>query len=251
MADKKDQIQKINQNGRPTLVISKEEIEKAANAGGLTSDWLGYLTTGTMIINKNTFSWGLLHSNTAPAFSAARFKEIFKFKMYAYNPSTASVFQGNRHTRVTKVSKVTGQIDKVAGKIGVLSDGAELVLAVKNKDAPALANKSSTMVLSRAGETAGVAIAGVCTKFAAKQLAPKRMAIAGAACFAAFNYGGSEAGEWAGGKVGETKGAINAANSFLVAIDNMDKLDQAAEEKRKQAEIKKDPMSQWQISSSD
>lgn len=44
-----------NQNSRSVLVISAEDIKEAASASQTASDWLGYLTTGTKVVEKITF----------------------------------------------------------------------------------------------------------------------------------------------------------------------------------------------------
>ncbi|MEQ1324184.1 hypothetical protein [Acinetobacter soli] len=90
--------------------------------------------------------------------------------MYSHNPETNRVFQGNQHTGVTNIGKVADKVDKVGGMLGnVVGDAAEIVVAIKQKDEKALASKFSTMILSKGGETAGLAIAGKCTKFAVKK----------------------------------------------------------------------------------
>ncbi|WP_288390002.1 hypothetical protein [uncultured Acinetobacter sp.] len=249
MADesKKDQQMK-NQNGRSVLVISAEDIKEAASASQNASDWLGYLTTGTKVVEKNNFSWGILHSKNTPGFNIENLKKI---KMYSHNPETNRVFQGNQHTSVTNIGKVADKVDKVGGMLGNVGDAAEIVVAIKQKDEKALASKSSTMILSKGGETAGLAIAGKCTKFAVKKLDPKRVAIAGTACYIAFNYGGKYAGAALGTTVGETSSVVEVAKSVIKAIDIMDAQDKAAEEKRKAIETKKDPMLEWHVISAD
>lgn len=79
MADesKKDQQMK-NQNGRSVLVISAEDIKEAASASQATSDWLGYLTTATKVVEKNNFSWGILHSKNTPGFNIENLKKKLK-----------------------------------------------------------------------------------------------------------------------------------------------------------------------------
>ncbi|EPF70577.1 hypothetical protein GCM10025882_23840 [Acinetobacter gyllenbergii] len=244
---KKDQQMK-NQNGRSVLVISAEDVKDAASASQTASDWLGYLTTGTKVVEKNNFAWGVLHSKNSPGFSLENLKKI---KMYSHNPETNRVFQGNKHTKVTNIGKVAGKVDKVGGILGNVGDAAEIVVAIKQKDAKALASKSSTMILSKSGETAGLAAAGKCTKFAVKKLDPKRVAIAGTACYIAFNYGGKYVGDKVGTAVGETGPAVEVAKGIIKAIDIMDEQDKAAEEKRKAIETKKDPMLEWHVIGAD
>ena len=167
--------------------------------------------------------------------------------MYSHNPETNRVFQGNQHTSVTNIGKVGDKVDKVGGMLGNVGDAAEIVVAIKQKDEKALASKFSTMILSKGGETAGLAIAGKCTKFAVKKWDPKRVAIAGTACYIAFNYGGKYAGAALGTTIGETSPVVEVAKSVIKAIDIMDAQDKAAEEKRKAIETKKDPMLEWHV----
>jgi len=249
--DKKTQTQKINQNGRPVLVVSNEDIKSAASAAENTADWLGYLTTGAKVVDKNNFFWGLFHSTSTPPFSMERLKEIAKFKMYRYNYETNHVFQGNQHRQVSSVKKVIEKVDNAGGLLSIGSDLGELAIAAREKDAEAFAKKTSSMVISKGVDTAGVAIAGKCTRFATSRVDPKRMAIAGAACYAAWYYGTSNVGDWAGDQVGETDTARKTAAAVIDAIDVVDQQEQAAEEKRKQQEAKKEPMSIWHLKSSD
>lgn len=249
--DKKQQTQKTNQNGRPVLVLSHETLKTAASAGQTTADWIGELTTGTKIIEKNNFHWGLLHSTTTPAISKERLKEILKFKMYEYNPETGKVFQGNQQIQVSNIKKVTEKIDKVIGPLELGNDLGELAISAQEKDAKAVAQKASTMVISKAEETLGVAIAGKCSKFAATRVDPKRMVIAGATCYMAWHYSTGDVSSLAGDKVGATDPAINTAAAMINAMEVVDKQEQAAEKKRKEKEAIKDPMSIWHITGSD
>ena len=249
--DKKQQTQKINQNGRPVLVLSHETFKTAASVGQTTTDWIGELTTGTKIIEQNNFHWGLLHSTTTPAISKERLKEILKFKMYEYNPETGKVFQGNQNRQVSNIKKVTEKIDKVTGPLGGVSDFGELAVALAEKDAKAVAQKASTMVISKAEETLGVAIAGKCSKFAATRVDPKRMVVVGAACYMAWHYSTGDMSNLVANKVGATDPAINTAAAMIKAIDIVDTREQTAEKKRKEKEAIKDPMSIWHITGSD
>ncbi len=249
--DKKQQTQKTNQNGRPVLVLSHETLKTAASAGQTTTEWMGRLTIGTKIIEQNNFHWGLLHSTTTPAISKERLKEILKFKMYEYNPETGKVFQGNQHTQVSNVKKAIRKVDKTVGNVGTISNAAEVLVAISTKDAEALAKKTTAMIVSTSSDTASIAVAGKCSKFAAKRLDPKRIVIAGAACYMALHYVKEKGSGWVGDKVGGTDPAINMAAALIEAIDIEDKREQAAEEKRKQKEAITDPMSIWHITGAD
>lgn len=249
--DKKQQIQKTNQNGRPVLVLSHETLKTAASVGQTTTEWMGRLTIGTKIIEQNNFHWGLLHSTTTPAISKERLKEILKFKMYEYNPETGKVFQGNQHTQVSNVKKVIEKVDKSVTRISSLSTGVEIGVAISTKDAQALAKKTTAMIVSTSSDTASIAVAGKCSKFAAKRLDPKRIVIAGAACYMALHYAKEKGSGWVGDKVGATDPAINTAAALIEAIDIVDKQEQTAEKKRKEKEAIKDPMSIWHITGAD
>ena len=249
--DKSKQVQKTNQNGRPTLVLKREHLEKTAELAETTSDWLGHLTSGAQVWRADTFSWGILNSPSAPMFSRAWLNQVKRFRLYNYNPETGRVFQGNRYTQVTNVGKALGQVDKLGGAFSNFNSATEIALAYKDKDSKVFAEKSTTLILSTAAETADAKVVGKCIDVAARRLDPKRMAVAGAACLAAWKYGASKASEWTGKQVSETDEGVKVATAFMKAIDNMDEQDKAAEEKRKQREIKKEPMREWQIQSSD
>ena len=249
--DKSKQVQKTNQNGRPTLVLKREHLEKTAEVAETASDFLGQLTTGAQVWNRDTFYWDILNSPSAPMFSRAWLNQVKDFRLYRYNPETDHVFQGNQHTRVTRVKNVLNSIDKAGGTAGNLSNGVEFFLALKDKDAKALAEKSSTMVLESAGETAGMAIAGRCAKISARRFNPSAAVIAGATCYVGLSKLGAEVGKYTGEKVGQSEQAIKGAASVITALEKLDKQEQGAEEKRKQREIKKEPMREWQIQSSD
>lgn len=252
MANETEQKKQMkNQNGRSVLVISNQNIDDAAKIGQTTSDILGYLTTGVKVIDKNNFYWEVLHSTNPPTWGVERLKTAKNIKMYPYNPETKGVFQGNKYVSVTNVGTVAKEVDKVASKLSLASDAAEIVLAIRTKDEKALAEKASTMAISKGTETAGLAVAGKCTNFSMKRLDPKRIAIAGAACYAASYYGGQYVGEKVGEKVGETSTAVNAARAVIEAIDIIDEKERKAEEKRRAEEIKKDPMLEWHILGAD
>lgn len=249
--DKSKQVQKTNQNGRPTLVLKREHLEKTAELAETTSDWLGHLTSGAQVWRADTFSWGILNSPSAPMFSRAWLNQVKRFRLYNYNPETGRVFQGNRYTQVTNIGKALEETDKKLGVAGNAIAITEIALASHKKDAKTVAEKSTTLILTTAAETADAKVVGKCIDIAARRLDPKRMAVAGAACLAAWKYGASKASEWTGKQVSETDEGVKVATAFMKAIDNMDEQDKAAEEKRKQREIKKEPMREWQIQSSD
>lgn len=244
-------VQKTNRNGRGVLVIDHEKGKKAAALGSNVGDQIGYLVTGVKVFEKNNFHWGLLDSKTVPTFSKKTLENILKFKMYEYDYDTKRVFQGNQHVNVSRVSDVVTKLDHLASTASLVSDGIEIAIAIEEKDASALAKSSSKIALSRVGERAGIAAAGVCTKAVLKTLKPHKIALAGAACYGALTILGSEAGEKVGEKVGATSTAKKAAELLINVLENTNKQDEIMEEKRKQKEIEKDPMSEWHIINSD
>lgn len=171
--------------------------------------------------------------------------------MYVRDSRTNRVFQGNQHKGVTNVGTVTKRINKVASILGNSSDFIEVGIALNRGDEKALATKSSTVVISMGTEGAGLAIARKCAKIAGKKVDPKKVAIAGAACYVASHYASNEISEKVGNKIGETKKAQEVASGVLKGIDIMEDQDRKAEGKRIAEEIKKDPMRQWHIIGAD
>ena len=60
--EQKDLQQKVNQNGRPVSVFTRENLETAANVASESSDILGRLKDGTSVVDNYNFRWGLIHS---------------------------------------------------------------------------------------------------------------------------------------------------------------------------------------------
>ena len=256
-----DNEQKTNKNGRPVLVFRKEHLEQASQYGQTASDWVGYVKdTGDVFKAENfNFKWGIIHSKNAPMLSRERFKKVTEIKMYSRNSETGRIFTGNPHTKVFNTKKVLNNVDKVGSTLGNLGDGGEILLAVTERDSKALATKTSTLVLSKVGEASGeraaVHVAGKCTKIAAKRLDPRKIAIAGVACSIAagtvLKYGNKELGNKLGEKVGDSNVAIQVSQGLLNGLDAVNKMEDQAEERRKQKAINNDPMLEWQIEASD
>lgn len=250
--DSKKEQQMKNKNGRSTLVLSTQNLQDISDKSADSSKYIGYLATGTKIFEKNNFSWGIFHSKTTPPLSLERLKKIKDIKVYSYNHNTNRVFNGNQHTSVTNIGKVADKFDNVSGKLGNVGDIAEVAVAIREKDKTKLATKTSTMILSKASEHATLALAGKCTQTIAKRTVdPRKIAIAGATCLLATEWLKDHAIDAAGDKIGSTSTAQKAAQGVFDAIDIIDKQDQKAAERQKQEDLKKDPMSMWNVISSD
>lgn len=249
--DKSKQVQKTNQNGRPTLVLKTEHLEKTAELAETTSDLLGHTTAGTNVFNDHNINWGIFHSNTTPLISLERLKQIKNIRISRSNPETTHVSNSNSHSRGTSIRSINNAADDVASKLSKVNTAIEGLVAVKEKDAKALAKTSSVVMVSTAGDMVGAKVVGKCIELAARKIEPKRMAIAGAACIAAWQYGISDSIEQMGEKLGEKKQSVNTAAAIINAIDKLDQQEKVAEEKRRQREIEKEPMREWQIQSSD
>lgn len=256
--EQKDLQQKVNQNGRPVSVFTKEHLETAGNVAAKTSDVLGYLKDGTSVIDNYNFRWGLVHSKNTPLFSKERLEKAKEFRFYKENPQTGRIFKGNQHTKVFDTKKFGSKVDKLGSKAGNFGDGVELALAIVDRNPEALATKSSTLVLSKAGEktgeVAGLAAVGKCTKVAIKRLDPRKATVVGLTCAGAaigVKYWLKGKGEELGNTVGKTNTAIQTAQGVLDAIDMVDELETKAAEKEKQEAIKRDPMLEWHIVGAD
>ncbi|MDC4635232.1 hypothetical protein OHV71_18840 [Acinetobacter baumannii] len=250
--EQKDLQQKVNQNGRPVSVFTREHLETASNVAAKTSDVLGYLKDGTSVVDNYNFRWGLIHSKNTPLFSKERLEKAKDFRFYKEN------FKGNQYTKVFDTKKFGTKIDKLGSKAGNFADGVELTLAIVDRNPEALATKSSTLVLSKAGEktgeVAGLAAAGKCAKVTIKRLDPRKATVVGLTCAGAaigLKYGLKESGDYLGGKVGKTNTAIQTAQGVLDAIDMVDELETKAAEREKQEAIKRDPMLEWHIVGAD
>ncbi|MFH4280204.1 hypothetical protein WAJ29_19115, partial [Acinetobacter baumannii] len=88
--EQKDLQQKVNQNGRPVSVFTREHLETAGNVAAKTSDVLGYLKDGTSLVDNYNFRWGLIHSKNTPLFSKERLEKAKEFRFYKEN------FKGNQ-----------------------------------------------------------------------------------------------------------------------------------------------------------
>lgn len=250
--EQKDLQQKVNQNGRPVSVFTREHLETAGNVAAKTSDVLGYLKDGTSVVDNYNFRWGLIHSKNTPLFSKERLEKAKEFRFYKEN------FRGNQYTKVFNTKKFGTKIDKLGSKAGNFGDGVELTLAIVDRNPEALATKSSTLVLSKAGEktgeVAGLAAAGKCAKVAIKRLDPRKATVVGLTCAGAaigVKYWLKGKGEELGNTVGKTNTAIQTAQGVLDAIDMVDELETKAAEKEKQEAIKRDPMLEWHIVGAD
>ncbi|GLG85339.1 hypothetical protein [Acinetobacter calcoaceticus] len=256
--EQKDLQQKVNQNGRPVSVFTREHLETAANVASESSDILGYLKDGTSVVDNYNFRWGLIHSKNTPLFSKERLEKAREFRFYKENPQTGRIFKGNQHTKVFDTKKFGTKIDKLGSKAGNFGDGVELALAIVDRNPEALATKSSTLVLSKAGEktgeVAGLAAAGKCAKVAIKRLDPRKATVVGLTCAGAaigVKYWLKDKGDELGNTVGKTKTAIEAAQGVLDAVDILDQVETKAAEGERQEAIKKDPMVEWHIVGAD
>jgi hypothetical protein len=256
--EQKNLQQKVNQNGKPVLVFTREHLETAGNVAAKTSDVLGYLKDGTSVVDNYNFRWGLIHSKNTPLFSKKRLEKAKEFRFYKENPQTGQIFKGNQHTKVFNTKKFGTKIDKLGSKTGNFADGVELTLAIVDKNPEALATKSSTLILSKAGEktgeVAGLAAAGKCAKVAIKRLDPRKATVVGLTCAGAaigLKYGLKESGDYLGETVGKTNTAIETAQGVLNAVDILDQVETKAAEREKQEAIKRDPMLEWHIVGAD
>jgi len=247
--EQKDLQQKVNQNGRPVSVFTREHLETAANVASESSDILGY---GTSIVDNYNFRWGLIHSKNTPLFSKERLEKAKEFRFYKEN------FKGNQYTKVFDTKKFGTKIDKLGSKAGNFADGVELTLAIVDRNPEALATKSSTLVLSKAGEKtgeiAGLAAAGKCARVAIKRLDPRKATVVGLTCAGAaisLKYWLKDKGDELGNTVGKTKTAIETAQGVLDAVDILDQVETKAAEKAKQEAIKREPMLEWHIVGAD
>lgn len=250
--EQKDLQQKVNQNGRPVSVFTREHLETAANVASESSDILGYLKDGTSIVDNYNFRWGLIHSKNTPLFSKERLEKAKEFRFYKEN------FKGNQYTKVFDTKKFGTKIDKLGSKAGNFADGVELTLAIVDRNPEALATKSSTLVLSKAGEKtgeiAGLAAAGKCAKVAIKRLDPRKATVVGLTCAGAaisLKYWLKDKGDELGNTVGKTKTAIETAQGVLDAVDILDQVETKAAEKARQEAIKREPMLEWHIIGAD
>ncbi|WP_049082729.1 hypothetical protein [Acinetobacter nosocomialis] len=250
--EQKDLQQKVNQNGRPVSVFTREHLETAGNVAAKTSDVLGYLKDGTSLVDNYNFRWGLIHSKNTPLFSKERLEKAKEFRFYKEN------FKGNQYTKVFDTKKFGTKIDKLGSKAGNFADGVELTLAIVDRNPEALATKSSTLVLSKAGEKtgeiAGLAAAGKCAKVAIKRLDPTKATVVGLTCAGAaisLKYWLKDKGDELGNTVGKTKTAIETAQGVLDAVDILDQVETKAAEKAKQEAIKREPMLEWHIIGAD
>lgn len=104
--EQKDLQQKVNQNGRPVSVFTREHLETAGNVAAKTSDVLGYLKDGTSLVDNYNFRWGLIHSKNTPLFSKERLEKAKEFRFYKEN------FKGNQYTKVFDTKKFGTKIDR-------------------------------------------------------------------------------------------------------------------------------------------
>lgn len=261
MANEKPQDkQKVNQNGRSVYVISPT-IKAASSEAQTASTYIGVLTNSTKLIEKNNFSWGLLHSKNTPPISFERLKKITNGGMHYYKPENKGnkVFRGNGSTTVSNVGKVASKIDKVGAMLGNAGDASEIAILVAEKDTKGLVVKASSMAGYKSGQKGGLALAGkVCPKLA--KGSPQSAALIGATCIGAMFYAGNKVGDYAGKAVGNSKAGVMLAESdaaigvvygLVEAAEIIDAREKAADEKRRQEEIKKDPMLEWHILGAD
>ena len=254
-----DESQKVNKNGRPTLVLKREHLDNVVSGVSTASDWAGYVkdTADVMKAENNNIRWGALHSKNVPLFSKERLKKAKEFKVYSRKPS-GRIFNGNQHTTVLNTKKAVEKIDKIGSKGGNAADGAEIILAIQDKDAKKLAEKTSQVVLSKVGEKAGEHLAakvvGRCTESAVKSLDPRKIGVGVTLCGIAglsIKYGLESAGEKAGEKIGKRGEIIKTAEMYIEVDDKMRKNAAEAEQRRRAREIQEDPMSEYNLKYSD
>lgn len=254
-----DESQKVNKNGRPTLVLKREHLDNVVSGVSTASDWAGYVkdTADVMKAQNYNIRWGALHSKNVPLLSKERLKKATEFKVYS-RKSSGHIFNGNQHTSVLNTKKAVEKIDKIGTKGGMVSDGAEIILAIHDEDAEKLAEQTSKLVLSKAGEKAGETLAlgvvGRCSQNAVRSLDPRQVGVGLALCGIAglsVKYGMESAGENAGEEIGKRGEVIKAAEIYINAQKKLNENAGEAEKKRRDREIEKDPMLEWQIKYSD
>ncbi|MDI3377592.1 hypothetical protein [Acinetobacter sp. V89_7] len=257
-SENKDSQQKVNQNGRPVLVFTRENLEITSDAAAKTSDILGYLKDGTSVIDDYNFRWGLVHSRNTPILSKERLSKMRDFRFYKENPETGRIFKGNQHTKVFDTKKFGSKIDKLGSKAGNFADGVEITLAVVDRNPEEFATKSSTLILSKAGEKtgeiAGLAVAGKCARVAIKRLDPKKASVVGLTCAGAsiaLKYMSKEIGDQLGQTVGKTNSAKQVAQGVFDALDILDKNEEKLADKKNQETLKINPMLEWHIVGAD
>ncbi|RZG74506.1 hypothetical protein [Acinetobacter sp. WCHAc060025] len=223
---------------------NKEKVEKAVETVTNASSAVGVMLTGAKVFEKDTFHWGVIHTN-GPQLATQRMQEVLRFKMYHHNNDTNRVFNGNQHIKVQKVKPILDKLDEVNGhvdKVGSIKDGLEIYGLVKEKDAEGLSSKVGELAGGKAGEAVGASLAGVCTRAAIREITnPRNALVIGAACTAAYNYAGSKLGEISGKAIGETDQGVKLAKGVIDAVVILDKMETQAAEKAQAERVKKDP----------
>ncbi|MBJ9937451.1 hypothetical protein [Acinetobacter pittii] len=255
-----DGNQKVNQNGRPVYLFSPSQKEAASTAQD-TSTYIGVLTNSTKLIEKNNFSWGLLHSKNTPPFSLERIKKATSASMYYHKPENTGnqVFRGNRYRGVSNVGEVANKFDKMGGRLGKGGDIAEIGILTRERDSKGLVVKAATMAGSTYGENRGLALAGrICPKLA--KGSPQKAVLVGGSCFGTLFFLGNKAGDAAGKviggskvgqKLGESQAAVAIVNGLADAADLMEAQEKATAEAERQRQLEKDPMLEWHIMGAD
>ncbi|MDS7925653.1 hypothetical protein [Acinetobacter sp. V115_6] len=255
-----DGNQKVNQNGRPIYLFSPSQKEAASTAQD-TSTYIGVLTNSTKLIEKNNFSWGLLHSKNTPPFSLERIKKATSASMYYHKPENTGnqVFRGNRYIGVSNVGEVANKFDKMGGRLGKGGDIAEIGILTRERDSKGLVVKAATMAGSTYGENRGLALAGrICPKLA--KGSPQKAVLVGGSCFGTLFFLGNKAGDAAGKviggskvgqKLGESQAAVTIVNGLADAADLMEAQEKATAEAERQRQLEKDPMLEWHIMGAD
>ncbi|ENU09867.1 hypothetical protein [Acinetobacter calcoaceticus] len=255
-----DGNQKVNQNGRPIYLFSPSQKEAASTAQD-TSTYIGVLTNSTKLIEKNNFSWGLLHSKNTPPFSLERIKKATSASMYYHKPENTGnqVFRGNRYRGVSNVGEVANKFDKMGGRLGKAGDIAEIGILTRERDSKGLVVKAATMAGSTYGENRGLALAGrICPKLA--KGSPQKAVLVGGSCFGTLFFLGNKAGDAAGKviggskvgqKLGESQAAVTIVNGLADAADLMEAQEKATAEAERQRQLEKDPMLEWHIMGAD
>ena len=255
-----DGNQKVNQNGRPVYLFSPSQKEAASTAQD-TSTYIGVLTNSTKLIEKNNFSWGLLHSKNTPSFSLERIKKATSASMYYHKPENTGnqVFRGNRYRGVSNVGEVANKFDKMGGRLGKGGDIAEIGILTRERDSKGLVVKAATMAGSTYGENRGLALAGrICPKLA--KGSPQKAVLVGGSCFGTLFFLGNKAGDAAGKviggskvgqKLGESQAAVTIVNGLADAADLMEAQEKATAEAERQRQLEKDPMLEWHIMGAD
>lgn len=234
MSNEKDQ--KINANGRPTLVL-RSAIMDTAKQGQDISTYTSTIANSTQVFSGSNFSWGVLNDKKNKTIQPViTLDNVKNLKLYPPNPETKRVFQGNQYTSVMKADDLTKKMTKATGVLGDASNAAEVALLLSqgnNKDA---AIKVGNIGGGKIGEGAAIKLAGrVCPKLT-KGADVRKSAIIGGICYGLIYYQASTKGDALGGELTE---------QLIKATDAIDKRDEKSKEIHRQQQLEKDPMLEW------